>query len=332
MMSIPLWLQSCYSYFQQNNVSCHKAQIISIWFLEHNNEFTNPKQSTNLNLIEQLWECGGQRLTMDVQPTTPQQLSDVIMSIWTKISWECNQHLVESMTQNIVAALKEKGGPTLYKQVFIFYFFTWCGLYLWFKISSCKADYSSLFRCGNTENYSRLGTGFFNLMVDEVFLTISFISERQIIEEIEEWVESRNICTLAGGKLKTLHRKWHTLDRKPDKPDEKGKEWDRDQMKVWGLFADWLCQSAWHCLFLVYLTLQVYRPDETDTGLMYQSETENIKSYHKTHRAGNKPFFLFSISLAYIYHSLYFCLWPDCFSQLSVVSVLAWHLWVYGCP
>ncbi len=27
-------------YFQQDNASCHKDQIISDWFLEHENEFT----------------------------------------------------------------------------------------------------------------------------------------------------------------------------------------------------------------------------------------------------------------------------------------------------
>ncbi len=27
-------------YFQQDNTPCHKAQIISDWFLEHDNEFT----------------------------------------------------------------------------------------------------------------------------------------------------------------------------------------------------------------------------------------------------------------------------------------------------
>ncbi len=27
-------------YFQQDNASCHKAQIISDWFLKHDNEFT----------------------------------------------------------------------------------------------------------------------------------------------------------------------------------------------------------------------------------------------------------------------------------------------------
>ncbi len=38
---------------------------------------------------------------MDVQPTNLQQLCDAIMSIWTKISEECFQHLVESMTRRI---------------------------------------------------------------------------------------------------------------------------------------------------------------------------------------------------------------------------------------
>ncbi len=49
---------------------------------------------------------------MDVQPTNLQQLCDVIMSIWTKISKECFQHLVKSMPRRIKAVLKAKGGPT----------------------------------------------------------------------------------------------------------------------------------------------------------------------------------------------------------------------------
>ncbi len=48
---------------------------------------------------------------MDVQPTNLQQLRDPIMSIWTKISEECFQHLVESMPRRIKAVLKTKGGP-----------------------------------------------------------------------------------------------------------------------------------------------------------------------------------------------------------------------------
>ncbi len=46
---------------------------------------------------------------MDVQPTNLQQLHDAIMSIWTKISKECFQNLVESMPRRIKAVLKEKG-------------------------------------------------------------------------------------------------------------------------------------------------------------------------------------------------------------------------------
>ncbi len=45
---------------------------------------------------------------MDVQPTYLQQVCDAIMSIWTKISEECFQHLVESMPRRIKAVLTAK--------------------------------------------------------------------------------------------------------------------------------------------------------------------------------------------------------------------------------
>ncbi len=107
-------------YFQQDNAHCHKAQIISDWFLEHDNEFIFlkwPPQSPDLNPIEHLWDVVEREIRiMDVQLTNLQKLCDVIMSIWTKISEECFQHLVESMPQIIKTVLKAKVGPTRYYQ------------------------------------------------------------------------------------------------------------------------------------------------------------------------------------------------------------------------
>ena len=64
----------------------------------------------DLDPIEQLWDVVEWEICiMDVQLTNLQQLRDAIMSIWTKISEECFQHLVESMPQRIKAVLKAKG-------------------------------------------------------------------------------------------------------------------------------------------------------------------------------------------------------------------------------
>ncbi len=60
-------------YFQQDNAPCHKAQIISDWFLEHDNEFTLlkwPPQSPDLNPIEYLWDVverwwNGEKILLD---------------------------------------------------------------------------------------------------------------------------------------------------------------------------------------------------------------------------------------------------------------------------
>ncbi len=110
-------------YFQQYNAPCHKAQIISDWFLEHDNEFTLlkwPPQSPDLNPIEHLWDVVEREIRiMDVQTTNLQQQRDAVMSIWTKISEECFQHLVESMPRRIKAALKAKEGPLSTSKVYL---------------------------------------------------------------------------------------------------------------------------------------------------------------------------------------------------------------------
>ncbi len=113
-MSIPLCLQCTIFWCTSSRIMhCHKAQIISDWFLEHDNEFTllkRPPQSPDLNPIEHLWDVVEREiLIMDVQTTNLQKRCDAIMTIWTKISEECFQHLVESVPRKIYAVLKTKG-------------------------------------------------------------------------------------------------------------------------------------------------------------------------------------------------------------------------------
>ncbi len=64
----------------------HKAQIISDWFLEHDNEFTLlkwPPQSPDLNLTEHLWDVVEREIhIMDVQPTNLQQLRENCENLW----------------------------------------------------------------------------------------------------------------------------------------------------------------------------------------------------------------------------------------------------------
>ncbi len=104
-------------YFQQDNAPCHKAQIISDWFLEHDNEFTLlkwPPQSPDLNPIEHIWDVVERKICIiDVQPTNLQQLRDTIMSIWTKSLRNVSNTLL-NLCNKIKAVLKTKGGPTRY--------------------------------------------------------------------------------------------------------------------------------------------------------------------------------------------------------------------------
>ncbi len=70
---------------------------------------------SDLNPIEHLWDVVEWEIhIMDVQPINLQQLCDAIMSIWTKISEECFQHLVESMPRRIKIVPKAKEGLTRY--------------------------------------------------------------------------------------------------------------------------------------------------------------------------------------------------------------------------
>lgn len=57
----------------------------------------------------------------DVQPADLQQLRDAVMSIWTKTSEECFQHLVENVPPGTKAVLNAKGGLTFYWSVSVYF-------------------------------------------------------------------------------------------------------------------------------------------------------------------------------------------------------------------
>jgi len=89
-------------YTSSSRIMHHNPQIISNWFLEHDNEFTVlkwPPQSPDLNPIGHLWDVVERELrALDVHLTNL-QLQDTIIS--ANISKECFQHLVESMPRRI---------------------------------------------------------------------------------------------------------------------------------------------------------------------------------------------------------------------------------------
>ncbi len=98
--------------FQQYNAR-HKAQIISDWFLEHDNEFTLlkwPPQSPDLNPIQHLWDVVEQEIRiMDAQPTNLQQLCDAIMSIWPKSQRNVSNTLLNLCHEESKQFWRQKG-------------------------------------------------------------------------------------------------------------------------------------------------------------------------------------------------------------------------------
>ncbi len=114
---VHLFMTTVYSssdeYFQQDNAPCHKDQIISDWFLEHDHEFTLlkwPPQSPDLNPIEHLWDVVEREINiMDVQPTNLQKLCDDIISIWPKYLRNVSNTLLNLWHDELRQFWRQKG-------------------------------------------------------------------------------------------------------------------------------------------------------------------------------------------------------------------------------
>ena len=105
-------------YFQQDNATCHTADIVKDWFAEHDRDFTLlpwPPQSPDLNPIEHLWDEVERVIRhLDPPPSNLTLLNSALLQAWSQIPQKTYQHLVESMPRRIKAVIKAKGGPTTY--------------------------------------------------------------------------------------------------------------------------------------------------------------------------------------------------------------------------
>jgi len=89
-------------YFQQDNAPCHKARIISNWFLEHDNEFTV------LNVVEWEivpWMCIPQ-ISINCKMLSYQNGPTFLKNAFSTLLNQCQEE--------IKAVQKAKGGQTQY--------------------------------------------------------------------------------------------------------------------------------------------------------------------------------------------------------------------------
>ena len=106
----------CCGLFQQDNLLCHKANMVQEWFEEQTSlSLTCPPNFPDLNPIEHLWNVLDKQVqSMEAPSRNLQDLKDLLRTSWCQIPQHTFRALVESMPQWVRAVLAAKGGPTQY--------------------------------------------------------------------------------------------------------------------------------------------------------------------------------------------------------------------------
>ncbi|GFV92535.1 transposable element Tcb2 transposase [Trichonephila clavipes] len=100
--------------FQEDNNPKHTAFVVKEWLLYHcRNQLNTPPQSSDLNVIENLWSHL-ERAVQKHQITSKEQLKSVLQEELLNIAPETNRHLVESMPRQLEAVISAKGYAAKY--------------------------------------------------------------------------------------------------------------------------------------------------------------------------------------------------------------------------
>lgn len=114
LTSVPMLTTFDEFIFQQDGASCHTAKITKKWLQDNEIDVLDwPSSSPDLNPIENLWALMKRRLRNEPQRTL-QGLKDKIRDIWSSITPEECQNLINTMNKRLTAVIKNKGDVTQY--------------------------------------------------------------------------------------------------------------------------------------------------------------------------------------------------------------------------
>ncbi len=102
--------------YMQDNAPCHKSRIVMDFLDAHRVPVMSwPAQSPDLNPIENLWAIlKRRRMSRFPVPTTKDQLTEQIFTLWEELDQELIQKLARSFGNRCREVVRLKGDPTKY--------------------------------------------------------------------------------------------------------------------------------------------------------------------------------------------------------------------------
>lgn len=99
-------------FFQHDGAPCHKAEVITKWFKDHEVEVLDlwPENSPDLNPMEKLWSFLKKRVDKQ-KSSNCEQLQTLIRQEWFTLSRNLVQKFISSMPERIAEVVKKQGQP-----------------------------------------------------------------------------------------------------------------------------------------------------------------------------------------------------------------------------